>query len=1113
MSLEIKSRTLKSFAVLLFTFTIISLTLFTARVRAERNRNQSPAVALSQDGLQPMLPGTIFTVTKVADTNDGFCNADCSLREAIVAANAHPGTDSIAFNIGTGLKTLFPTSQLPTISDPVVVDGTTQPGFSGAPIIEIDGSNAGAVPGLIINAGNSTVRGLIINGFRSIALQLLNNGNNVVAGNYFGTNAAGTATHGGTQNNGIAILASTPNNIIGGTTAADRNIISGNKNVNVSSGIWLQGATATGNKIIGNYIGTDVTGEIPIPHNNAGVSIFSGASGNFIGGSTLERNIICAGGNVGISLNDAVSNTVRRNSIGVSPTGKELGSGFGVDITGASHDNVIGGSNAGEGNVIAYANQKAVWIHSFTVANKNAILGNSIFDNNFGIDLGANGVTSNDPNDVDTGDNNLQNFPLITSAAPNGNSITINGTLNSVANTQYRIELFSSPTCNPSGNGEGKNFLGAATASLAGNDGIFNATFPVNVLNTYITATATDPSGNTSEFSPCMLAGNPNAGAFQFTSGTSFVTEGLSATITVNRQGGSVGPASVQYSTVPLTATANDDYEPASGTLSWADGDSSAKTFEVVAKNDFKTESSETLRLLLSNPVGAPLGNPTVQLLTITDQRPNLAIANVSKAEGNSGTTDFVFDVTLSFQTDQNVTVKYDLQGSSAILGSDFQPNSGMLTFIPGEVSKQIIVQVNGDMDPEPNEIFQVVLSNPVNAGLLNFGTATGTILNDDGAIPASLGFTQASYNVTEAVNSFTIIVNRSGDPSVACSVRYKTANVTATQKSDYELAIGRLNFAPGELSKSFDLLINDDMFVEGQESLQVVLDAPSNANLGPISTTNVVIEDNVPESSKNPIDDAETFVRMQYHDFLNREPDPDGLVFWVNQLNACGSDQQCLSVKRINVSAAFFLSIEFQGTGYLVYRTHKVAFGTVNGGPTPVGYDNFLAETQRIGRGVVVNSPQWQQLLESNKVAYMLDFVQDNAFTAKYPTSMQAVGLVDALFATAGVVPTAGDRSNAIAQFSNPGDTSNPQERAKALRLIAENQTLSQQEFTKAFVLMQYYSYLRRNPNDSPEPGQNFDGYNFWLNKLNAFNGNYISAELVKAFIESTEYRQRFGM
>jgi len=250
----------------------------------------------------------------------------------------------------------------------------------------------------------------------------------------------------------------------------------------------------------------------------------------------------------------------------------------------------------------------------------------------------------------------------------------------------------------------------------------------------------------------------------------------------------------------------------------------------------------------------------------------------------------------------------------------------------------------------------------------------------------------------------------------------------------------------------------------------------------------------------------------MQYHDFLNREPDLSGLNFWMNQITSCGANQQCREAKRTNVSAAFFLSIEFQETGYLVYRTHKVAFGSVAGGPTPVRYTDFLPDTQQIGHDVVVNEDGWEQTLEGNKQAYMLDFVQRSQFASQYPTSMTPVVFVDALFSHAGIVPTAVERSNAIAQFSNQADTTDIPARAKALRLIAENKTLGEQEFNKAFVLMQYFGYLRRNPNDAPELGLNFNGYNFWLNKLNQFNGDFAKADMVKSFLVSGEYRQRFG-
>jgi hypothetical protein len=224
-----------------------------------------------------------------------------------------------------------------------------------------------------------------------------------------------------------------------------------------------------------------------------------------------------------------------------------------------------------------------------------------------------------------------------------------------------------------------------------------------------------------------------------------------------------------------------------------------------------------------------------------------------------------------------------------------------------------------------------------------------------------------------------------------------------------------------------------------------------------------------------------------------------------------CGADQQCIDAKRINVSAAFFLSIEFQQTGYLVYRFYKASYGNLPGAPVPVKLSEFLPDTQAIGQGVVVNQPGWETVLENNKQSFSAEFVQRSRFTSTYPTSLTPAQFVDMLFANAGVLPASSDRTAAINEFgvSTTADTA---ARARALRRVAENSTLAQQEFNRAFVLMQYFGYLRRNPNDPPEPTLDFQGYNFWLNKLNSFNGNFVSAEMVKAFLVSTEYRQRFG-
>jgi|GEM_PF-2139092 len=266
------------------------------------------------------------------------------------------------------------------------------------------------------------------------------------------------------------------------------------------------------------------------------------------------------------------------------------------------------------------------------------------------------------------------------------------------------------------------------------------------------------------------------------------------------------------------------------------------------------------------------------------------------------------------------------------------------------------------------------------------------------------------------------------------------------------------------------------------------------------------------PVVSGNRSNNAQFFVRQHYYDFLSRDPDNGGLSFWTNQITSCGSDSQCIELKRINVSAAYFLSIEFQETGYLVYRTYKAAYGNIAGAPVPVRYAEFLPDTQEIGNGVQVGIGDWQTQLANNKAAFALEFVSRSRFAAAYPLSRTPAQFVDALFLNAGVTPSATDRNAAINEFNGAGNTSDLAARARSLRRVAENSALGQAEFNKAFVLMQYFGYLRRNPNDPPEAGLDFGGFNFWLGKLNQFNGNFVNAEMVKAFIVSGEYRQRFA-
>jgi hypothetical protein len=320
------------------------------------------------------------------------------------------------------------------------------------------------------------------------------------------------------------------------------------------------------------------------------------------------------------------------------------------------------------------------------------------------------------------------------------------------------------------------------------------------------------------------------------------------------------------------------------------------------------------------------------------------------------------------------------------------------------------------------------------------------------------------------------------------------------------------LKFAAGDTSKTIQVLVNEDMYLEGNETFTVALSNPSGATLGGQSTTTVNIIDDAPESITNPIDDAQSFVYMQYHDLLNREPDAAGLQFWTDQINSCGSNQGCINDKRVNVSAAFFLSIEFQETGFLVERAYKAAFGNIPGTPVPLTLNEFVIDARAVSQGVIVNQAGWQQKLDANKQAFVTDFVQRARFINAYPTSLTPAQFVDALFTNTGVIPSSAERLAVIARFAGAADTANVAARVSAVLDVAQHSSFVQAETNRAFVLMEYFGYLRRNPNDAPEIGLNFDGYNFWLNKLNGFGGNYIDAEMVKAFITSVEYRQRFG-
>ncbi|MCM3873043.1 MAG: pre-peptidase C-terminal domain-containing protein, partial [Pyrinomonadaceae bacterium] len=391
----------------------------------------------------------------------------------------------------------------------------------------------------------------------------------------------------------------------------------------------------------------------------------------------------------------------------------------------------------------------------------------------------------------------------------------------------------------------------------------------------------------------------------------------------------------------------------------------------------------------------------------------------------------------------------------------------------------------------------------------LTFGPSLGSVSFESAALGVSEG-ADANGIGFEGTGFRTITVQRSGDVSGAASVDYSTSNGSAEGRKDYAQALGTLRFGPGETSKTFAVFVTDDVFQEGQETVNLSLLNPVGVTLGATPAAVLTINSNEAMTGANPVDPASFntgfFVRQHYLDFFTREPDLGGLNFWKNQIDSC-SDEPCREIRRINVSGAFFLSIEFQQTGYLVYRTFTTAFGPSRIGTfVPLTLAEFVPDVQRIGRGVVIGMPGADALLEANKQAYFNEFVGRPQFVAQFPGVQTPAQFVDALNANAQALSQA-ERDALVTDLQNGVKT-----RAQVLRAVAEDSTLVAAHFNKAFVLMQYFGYMRRNPNDAPEVTLDFQGYNFWLTKLNQFNGNFVNAEMVKAFIISSEYKQRFG-
>ena len=437
----------------------------------------------------------------------------------------------------------------------------------------------------------------------------------------------------------------------------------------------------------------------------------------------------------------------------------------------------------------------------------------------------------------------------------------------------------------------------------------------------------------------------------------------------------------------------------------------------------------------------------TVQITEGTVQGPPLSGVNVQLLMGPNFNTEF------NAQTDSNGTCSF-----TGISGTyDVRPSKPNYVFNPETQG--------GNTGPRT---------------LFFSGTQTGG---------PTLQFNAPTYSVGEGGGSVPITVVRGGSTSAAASVRYATSdsaaltncnvvNGVASSRCDYAVSVGTINFAAAEAFKTISIPIVDDSWAEGSETFSISLSNPVGATLA-LSNATVTISDNESSNGQNPIVFTAFFVRQHYIDFLGREPDPAGFAAWQNTINTCPSgDTTC---DRVHVSGNFFQSPEFQARGYFVYRFYPVAFGRkpdyAEFIPDLAGVSGFLSDAQ----------------LEAAKVAFINDFMTRPAFGAAYG-GLTDTQYVDTLLNTAGVAPHQ-FRDFWIAALGNGTRT-----RATVLRDISESPEVYNKYYNQAFVVMQYFGYLRRDPDAS---------YLNWIQELNT-TGN--SRNMINGFVNSAEYFLRFG-
>ena len=418
-------------------------------------------------------------------------------------------------------------------------------------------------------------------------------------------------------------------------------------------------------------------------------------------------------------------------------------------------------------------------------------------------------------------------------------------------------------------------------------------------------------------------------------------------------------------------------------------------------------------------------------------------------------------------------------------LGTD---NVAPLT-VNGQINPQLAannIQVIKDTHGKTSQLSASDLDALI-AYLLSNSGAPSSLANQTSSNPAPVNsqttvqFEAPTYSVAEDARSLSVTVTRTGNISRDSKVDYASSSGTALERSDFTTASGRLFFAAGEARKTINVLITDDGFNEGDETFTLTLrDASNGTEIGAPATVTATINDNdAALSQMNPIDSSGAFVIQHYMDFLNREPEQEGLNAWKKILDSCApGDKSC---DRIEVSSGFYRSSEFQDRGNFIYSFYRAALGR------PPHYAEFIKDMSR------TSGFQSPAELEANKALFAEDFLSRDEVQSRYGQFSVAADYVSALQNTAGVVLA--NKDTLVAALQN-----NQMTRSRVLRAITESSEVRKKYYNESFVVMQYFGYLRRDPDIL---------YLDWIRTMDQ-TGDYRT--MINGFMNSTEYRQRFG-